>query len=182
MEVNIRGASSDGGTQRVESWSGALHATLQSDVADAEFRTAYCIAGTDVVVPRSDLSAVPTADNIIAWTAWSGLSKTLTLCCSVDKVAGNTFLGWWYTVNAGSAVIALDRLREALGSATGKEAAKYLPAGTTLSADENKGSGIVPPNTILSLAMDAAISDVYCVPVSSAATAVGTSLLTVIAS
>ena len=156
---------------------------LQAGYGDAEFRTAYCAGGANSsVVPNTDLSSVPTSANIIAWTAWSGLSKTLTLCCSVDKVAGNTSLGWWYTVNAGSAVIALDRLREALDTATGKEVAQYLPAGTTIHGNENKGSGIVPPNTILSLAMDAAISDVYVVPVSSNATAVGTSLLTVIAS
>lgn len=156
-----------------------------ASLQESSMRTAAVLNGGAAVVPSSDLSSAPAADDIIKWTFSSG-RKFFTAMAATSVVmpsgtTSNNILGWWVTINAGSPIAARDRLREALDTATGIEVAVYA-AGATVDADENKGSFIVPNNAVFSLKSDDDITDVYVMPVAEAATAVGGSVLSVLVS
>ncbi len=170
------------------STGGAASVFYAGDVSASEgdIRTAYAAAGASTgVVPNTDLSAVPASADIIAWTFTAG-KKNAKFIVSRDFVGetaaaqGNTWLGWWVTVNAGSAVAALDRLREALDTAAGKEIAMYV-AGATIDANENKASFIVSGDFEYTSGIGGIdLTDIYVMPITSAATARGNTLLTAI--
>lgn len=165
----------------LKSAGSAQHVINAFSAEGGEFRTAFCGAGAGLAaVPNTDLSTVPAAADLIVWTSFiSSVAQTLTLTCGVDQIAGNNHLGWWVTIDGGTSTIAIDRLREALGTAAGKQVARYA-AGATVNADENKASFIVMPNTTFQVSQLTTIADVYCMPIAQASTTVGTSLLSAV--
>lgn len=162
---------------------GVPRITLTASEQTADFRTAYCAVGGSAVVPNTDLSAILSAD-IIKWDGFVIESKTVTFdSTSADDGIANEMLGWWYTINAGSATIARQRLREALDTATGSEVSMYTPA-ATIHANENKASGVIARDGKLQIANAEDITDIYIMPVAAVTGAAlnGSMLLTCVVS
>jgi hypothetical protein len=148
---------------------GALCVTDDQSPTDGEFRIARCMNGNTGLVPGAAVTV--SAVDIIAWSMPSG-KKRLAVAASRDRVTGNTHLGWWLTWNAGNPVTAKDRLVAAM--ATGLYA-----TGATVDADTNSGSLVIPPDAgFIWIPSDADITDIYTIPISSAGTVVGNSVLT----
>ncbi len=179
-----RSSSDNESIEEILSTNGRAHVLDVNSVEDGEFRTAYCADADAALVPNTDLSGITAAD-IIQWDDFiSSNAKTLTLMCETslqDASLDNNHLGWWVTINAGSPVIAKDRMREALDTATGIEIARYVAA-ATVDADENKVSLILPPKMPLQITSTVPITDIYVMPVASVATVTGNSLLTAVIS
>jgi len=145
---------------------------LVSDSAnptDGEFKTARCMAGNTALVPGAAVTVA--AVDIPFWTFPSG-KKRIGVVATADRVAGNTHLGWWLTWNAGNPVTAKNRLVVAMATA-------LYAAGATVDGDTNSASLVIPPGAgLIYIPAEDDITDIYLMPLSSAGTVVGSSILT----
>lgn len=148
---------------------GVLYVTEDHGATEGEFRFAVCPPAANMAIVPGAVIALA-ANDLIKWTFPTGKQR-LALMSERDRLVGNNHIGWWVTWNAGSAVVAHQRLIQAM-----QNIAKYTAGGTVM-GDVNSASMLLPFGVVANIPSSEDITDLYVTPTAQATTTVGYSVL-----